>query len=119
MFLFFKFSKLIICLLFYFKVTLVSSFLHTKSLLGTFAYVSTESSDCLLLSSLAREAILLTSSVNTLYFLLLHLCCDFCINLLFFYEFFMISLRLSILTFFVAALSYFQVELLLNVFYNL
>ena len=95
-------------------VTLVSSFLHTKSLLG-----KDESSDCLLLSSLARHAILLTSSVNTLYFLLLNLCCDFCIDLLFFYGFLMISVRLFMLTFFVAALSYFQVELLLNVFYNL
>ena len=43
----------------------------------------TEFTNCVLLSSLALSGILLTSSVNTLYFSLLNLCCDFNISLLF------------------------------------
>ena len=61
----------------------MSSFLRTRSLLISYAYVSIESSDRILLSSLALNGILSTSSVNTLCYLLLNLFCDFKINLLF------------------------------------
>ena len=56
---------------------LISSFLHTRSLLILYVYVSIESIDCILLSSLALNAILLTFSVNTLCFSLPDLCCYF------------------------------------------
>ena len=56
---------------------LISSFLHTRSLLILYVYVSIESTDCILLSSLALNAILLTFSVNTLCFSLPDLCCYF------------------------------------------
>ena len=48
-----------------------------------FAYVSIEKIDYILLSSLALNAILLVSSVKTFYFLLLNLCCDFNVHILF------------------------------------
>ena len=46
-------------------------------------YLSVESIDCILLLLLALDAILLNSSVNTLCFSLLNLCCHFNINILF------------------------------------
>ena len=61
-----------------------SSFLYIKPLLVPYAHVSAESIYCILLSSLALNAILLTTSGNTLCFELLNLCCDLNINLLFF-----------------------------------
>ena len=63
---------------------LVSSFSHTSSQLIPYAYISNESIDCILLSSLVVNALLLTSSVNTSCFLLLNLYQDFDIYLLFF-----------------------------------
>ena len=62
---------------------LVSSFLHIKSLLFPDVYVSIESIDCIVLLLLALNAILLTSSVDTLCISISNLCCDFNINLLF------------------------------------
>ena len=59
----------------------ITSFLHTRSLLVPFSYISIQSIDWILLSLLALIAILLTSSVNTLCFSLLNLCCDFNIYL--------------------------------------
>ena len=73
----------------------VSSFLCIFSSLVLFAHVSIESIDCILLSSLALNAILLTSSVNTLCFFILSLYCDFNINLLFFMNSLWFSLRLT------------------------
>ena len=52
---------------------LVSSFSHNKTLLAPYAYVSSESIHFIILSSLALNTILLTSSVNALYFSLLNL----------------------------------------------
>ena len=79
---------------------LFSSFLHTSSLLVPYTYISIESIDCILLSSLALYVMLLTSSVNTLSFLLLNLRRDFNIDLLFFYEFFMIFFKTFNINFF-------------------
>ena len=79
-------SKLIIFVLYYYIVT----FNVFNSLLVSYAYVSIESIDSILLSSLALNAILLTSSINTLCFSFLNLPYDFNINLLFFSKFFMI-----------------------------
>ena len=56
---------------------LISSFLHTRSLFIPYAYVSVGPIDCILLSSFELKAILLISSVKTLCFLLLNLCCVF------------------------------------------
>ena len=53
---------------------LLPFFLYTSSWLIQYAYVSIEPIDCNLLSSLAVNAILLTSSVNTICFSLLSLC---------------------------------------------
>ena len=64
-------------------------FLLTMSLLISYACVSMESIDCILLSSFEFNAILLVSSMKILFLLLLNLCCVFSLNL-FFYEFFMI-----------------------------
>ena len=64
-------------------------FLH-YALVIPYAYVFKESIDCILWLLLALNAILLTSSVNALYLSLLNFCCDFDINLSFFYKFFMI-----------------------------
>lgn len=43
---------------------LVPSFKHSRSLFIPYAYVSVESTDCILLSLLALNSVLLTSSVN-------------------------------------------------------
>ena len=55
----------------------ISSFSHTRPFLVPYVYVSIESIDCILLSLLALNAILLISSVNALYFSLLILCYDY------------------------------------------
>ena len=68
---------------FYEIATFTSLFLYTSSWLIQYAYVSIEPIDCNLLSSLAVNAILLTSSVNTICFSLLSLCRYFNINFLF------------------------------------
>ena len=61
----------------------VSFFLCIIYFFVSYAYVSIESIDCILLWLLAINAILLTSSINTLCFSLLNLCCHFDISLLF------------------------------------
>ena len=66
---------------------LISSALHTRSLLIPYGYVYIKSIDCILLSPLSPfelKAILLISSVKTVCFSLLNLCCVFNISLLFF-----------------------------------
>ena len=101
---------------------LISSFLHTRSSLFLYVYVSIESISCILLSSFELEAILSISSVKSLCFSLLNLCCVFSISL-FFYEFCMIffkTVRLyTSILFFLDGLFCFRVELLLISFYNL
>ena len=59
-------SKLVVFVLFCFIAHLIVSFLHIRSFLVPYAYVSIESIDYILLSSLALNSILLTSSVNIL-----------------------------------------------------
>ena len=98
---------------------LVSSFSHNKILLAPYAYVSTESIHFIISSSLALNTILLTSSVNALYFSLLNLCWDFNINLLFVWIVYDFFNPLYVLFIFLVNLFYFQFELLLNNFYNL
>ena len=63
---------------------LISSFWCTITLFVSYAYVSIKTIDCIHLSSLPLNAMLLISSVNALCFLLLNLCYDFNTNLLFF-----------------------------------
>ena len=60
-----------------------SYFSLTRSLLVANAYVSIKSIDCILLTSFELKAILSISSVKTLCFSLLNLCCVFNIDLLF------------------------------------
>ena len=99
---------------------LISSFLHIRSLLVPYAYVSIESIDSILLSSLALNAILLTSSVNALFFSLLNLPCDHSISLLILSNSLSFSFRLSTSSlFFIGSVFNFQVELLLDNFCNL
>ena len=69
----------------------MSSFSLTRSFLFLYVYVSIESIDCIPLSSFELKAVLLISLVKTLCLSLLNLCCICNINLLFFYEFFMLS----------------------------
>ena len=97
---------------------LISSFLHTRSLLVPCAYVSIESIDCI--SSFESKATLLISSVKTLHFSILNFCYVFNISLLFLMNSFLSSLRLSVSSCFLPnGLFYFQFKLLLNSFYNL
>ena len=63
---------------------LISFSLNTRSLLVSYSHVSTKLIFCILLSLLALNAILLTSSVHTVCFLLLNICWNFNINILFF-----------------------------------
>ena len=65
--------------------------LHTRYLSIPYAYISIESTDCILLSSFEITAILLISSVKKICFSLLNLCCVVNIILLYFVN----SLRLS------------------------
>ena len=115
------FVNIVLYLCFIILLHLIYSFLHTGSLLVPYAYVSTESIPCRLLSSLTLHAILLTSSVNTLCFSVLNLCCVFSISSLLFYEFFIIflmSFDIKII-FVINSLFCFQFDLLLNSVYNL
>ena len=92
-------------------VTFHSSFLHTRSLLVLGAYVSIKSIDCIPLLSLEFTTILLISSVKTLCFSLLNLCCVFNIRLLFFMSSFLSSLELSAsILFFLNDLFYFNLS---------
>ena len=79
----------------YIQLHLVSSFLHTRSLLVPYTYVSIESIYCILLSQLAINAIFIASSFKTLCFLLLNLCYDFNTSLLIFVNTLCFSLRVS------------------------
>ena len=81
-------------------------------LLIPYAYVSIKSIDYILLSLFELEAILLISSLKTLCISFLDLCYVFNIYL-FFYEFFMIFLKANYVNLF-----NYQIELLLNGFYN-
>ena len=90
-------SKVIIFVFFHYIFAFSFFFFY---ILGLFLFhidVSIESSDCILSSSLALSAILITSSVNTLCLSLLNFCSVFNINLLFFFCFFFFLwiLRLS------------------------
>ena len=120
LFYFVTLSKLITFGSLYYIVTF-SFFLFCALFLYFFLcpYNSIKSVDWILLSSLLLNAILLTSSVNRLCFLLLFLCCDFKINRLFFRNFLWFSPRLATATpFYFNCLFYFQGKLLLKHFYN-
>ena len=83
-------------------------------------HVSAESIDCILLSSFELKAMLLISSVKTLCFLLLNLCCVFNISLLFFMNCLLFSQKLfTLIDFFLNGLFWFQAELFLKSVYNL
>ena len=73
----------------------ISSLLHIISLFVTYSYVFMKLIDLILLSSLTLNTISFTSSVKILCFSLLHLCCNFNINVLFLINFVWFSLRLS------------------------
>ena len=62
---------------------LITFFSLTRSLLVPYAYVSVESTDCILLSLFELKAILFISSVKPLCFSLLNLSCVFNIDLFF------------------------------------
>ena len=90
----------------------------TRSLLVPYAYVSIKSVDCILLSSFELKAIWLISSLKT-YLSLLNLGCVFNINLFFFMNSWWSILRLPVsISFLLDGSFYYQVELLLNSFYN-
>ena len=74
-----KFKYFCIVLLYYYIYFI--SFLHIRSLLVPYLYVSIESIDCILLSSFEFKAILLILSVKTLRLSLSNLCCIFNIDL--------------------------------------
>ena len=105
------------CIVLLYCLHLISSLLHTRSLLVPCTYVSIKSIDCILLSSFELKAILLSSSVKTLCLSLLNQCFVFNITLLFFYEFFK-TIYINFI-FSLSGLFYFQFEPLLNSFYNL
>ena len=84
-----------------------SSFIHTRSLLVPYAYVSIETIDCILLSSFELKSILLISSVK-ICLSLLNLCWVFNIDLL---EDYLLQF-----CFYLNGLFYFQFELFLNSF---
>ena len=97
---------------------LIFSFLYSRSLLFPYAYLSTESNDCILLSSFQIKAVLLIS-VTTLCFSLPNLCCVF--NISFFYGFFIIFLKIIYIEIIFSKWFdiCFQVELLLDSVFNL
>ena len=121
-------SKVIIFLLFYYKLKFnlfvftycisVTSFTY---LLVPYAYVYFGLTDCIPLLSLALNSILLNSSVTTLRSSILNFCYVFNISLLFFMNSLWHFRRLSTLRqfFFLSSLFCFQVELLLNSVYNI
>ena len=97
-------------------------FLHIRSSLVLYACIciSIESIDCIFLSSSKLNTILLTSSVNTLCFTLLNLCCD--LNIIQFLLWILhdfLDDYLHQVYLFLDGLFYFQVEFLLNNVYNL
>ena len=115
-----KSSKLIIFVLFYYIVPFNLFYIPEICLFHTHMHVSTESIDCILLSSFELKAMLLISSVNTLCFLLLNLCCVFNISLLFFMNCLLFSQKLfTLIDFFLHGLFRFQAELFLKSVYNL
>ena len=85
------------------------SFLYIKSLHVPFAYVSTKSINYILLLLGALNRILLTSSVNTLWFLLFFLFC-WDLNTMFFLKTICVNFVLS------RWIVYFHLEMLLNIF---
>ena len=93
--------------LYYFIIFLhlISSFLHTRSVLVPVAYVSIKSIDYILSSSFELKDILLISSVKTLCLSLLNLFCAFDIS--FFTNSFWSPLRLSTRIFIFFLNSYF------------
>ena len=78
------------------------SFLHIKSFIVPYVYVSTESIDCIRLSSFELKAVLLISSEEIFCLSLLNLCCVYNITFLFFKNSLWFFLRLAVLTFFMA-----------------
>ena len=109
-------SKLITFVSLYYIVTFNISFSLTRSLLVPHAYVSIKSVDCILSLSFEPKAILIPS-VKTFCLSILNLCCVFNIDLLFLINCLIIFSIMSIYLF-LDGLFYFQVELLLNSFYN-
>ena len=102
------------CIVFFYIVTFNIFFLLTISLVVRYAYVFNWIYS-ILWSSLADNAILLISSVNTFCFSLLLFCCDFNINLLFLWILYGLLVEyLHKGYFFLVCLFYFQFELLLN-----
>ena len=94
---------------------LVFSLSLTKSFLVSYAYVSIESSDCILLSSFELKAILLISSVKTFCLSLLSLCYIFNIGLLVFINSFILSISILFSS---RYLFISLVQLLVNSLYN-
>ena len=96
----------------------ISSFLHTRSLLVSYTYVSIESIGSILLSPLALNTIFLISLENTLCFWFVNLCCGFSVIICYFYECFMIFSIIIYVNFIFLRfdLIYFQVELVLKNF---
>ena len=85
-----------------------------------YSCVPIESIDSILFKYLTLDAIMLNSSTNTLYFLILNLCCVFNINSLFYMNSLLFSIRLSTLNlFFLNSLFSFQFDLPLNDVYNI
>ena len=87
------------------------SFFTFRILALPYAYVSIESIDSILLSSLVLNAILIVSSLNKLCFFLVSLCCDFNINLVLFIN--------SLLSFFKVNYANFIFLLLIYFIFNL
>ena len=115
-----KSSKLIIFVLFYYIVPFNLFYIPEIRLFHMHMHVSAESIDCILLSSFELKAMLLISSVKTLCFLLLNLCCVFNISLLFFMNCLLFSQKLfTLIDFFLNGLFRFQAELFLKSVYNL
>ena len=85
--------------MYYFIILLhvLSSFLLPRSLLIPYKYVFIKAINCILLSAFEFQAILLIFPVKSLCLSLLKLFLVFNISLMFFYQFFMIFLRLSTL----------------------
>ena len=103
--------------LLYYISTFNISFLFTKSLLFRRVYVSIESNDYILLSSLKLKAILVICSVKSMRFLSSNLSCIFNIDLFCFSKLFNI-IYVNLVFFLEDNLFYSQVELLVNSFYN-
>ena len=90
---------------------LMFCFFHTRSWLVPHAHVSAKLIDCILLSSLALNAVLITSSVNALCFSLLDFYCDFNIDFIVFCEIFMIFSKSFYIKFTFFYLVYFTFKL--------